>query len=71
MTDQIARLEALGCSGLVISICYGATPTGLGYSVDCLHDVTKQAFDRPFAAKDFGHCLEIVETEARKRGWLR
>ena len=66
----LAKLEAFGRAGLVVSICYGKTPKGLGYTVDCLHDRTKATFDLPFAARDFSHCLEIVELEALSRGWL-
>ena len=66
----IDRLEQLGRAGLVISICYGPTPKGLGYSVDCLHDASKGTFSRAFAARSFEHCLEIVAIEAKARGWL-
>lgn len=69
--DCIAKLESLGRAGLVVSICYGPTLTGLGYTVDCLHDKSKQMFQRPYAGRDFAHCLDIVEAEAFARGWLR
>jgi hypothetical protein len=69
-TSYVDKLESLGRAGLVISICYGMTPKGLRYSVDCLHDETKESFAAPFAANDLGHCLQIVEIEARQHGWL-
>lgn len=67
---MIDQLEALGRAGLVVSICYGPTPRGLMYSVDCLHDASGASFESPFAANSALHCLEIVEKEAKSRGWL-
>jgi hypothetical protein len=69
--DLIARLEALGRAGLLVSVCFGFTPVGvLRWSVDVMRAESGEGFDQAFAARDFGHCLEIAEAQARSRGWL-
>jgi len=85
MVRRIARLlriaqlvndfEGLGRRGLVVSVCCGPMHGGraggaFSWSVDCLCDSSRESFDHAYAARDFGHCLEIVQTEAATRGWL-
>jgi hypothetical protein len=76
---RIAQLvndfEGLGRRGLVVSVCCGPMHSGraggaFGWSVDCLCDSSRESFDYSYAARDFGHCLEIVQTEAATRGWI-
>lgn len=72
MIEFIRRLEDLGKKGLTISICYG--PSGeskeLLYSVDVL-TLEYKSFDKPLTADSLKQCLNIAETECKKRGWIK
>lgn len=70
LRGQLGRFEALGRAGLVVSVCFGFTPTGVRWSVDVLDYKTGDGLPRALAARDFAHCLELAETEAQARGWL-
>jgi hypothetical protein len=69
--NSIARMEALGKSGIVVSVCFGPAAGAPCWSVTCMHGVSGAEFDRPFGARDFAHCVEIAEIEAKRRGWIR
>ncbi len=69
VADAVARMEALGRSGLVVSVCYGPSAGVLRWSVQCMFEATGAEFTRSFAARDFQQCVEIAELEAAKRGW--
>jgi len=63
------RLESIGRSGLVVSICVGPSKTGVFcWSVDVLSR-DGQSFEQPFQAQDFAHAVDIAELEIAKRGW--
>ena len=65
------ELERLGEYGIVTSICYGPMRVrGLQWSVTCLHDGTREEFDKPFVASSMAHAVGIAYTEAEKRGWI-
>jgi hypothetical protein len=75
LAQLVNDFEQLGRRGLVLSICCGPMHSGraggaFGWSVDCLCDSSRESFDHAYAARDFGHCLEIVQTEAVARGWI-
>jgi hypothetical protein len=68
--DAVVRLEALGRAGLTVSVCCGPCGSApLRWTVLAMSR-SGQEFDRPFAAADFPHAVEIAELEAVKRGWL-
>ena len=63
------RMTALGRAGFTVSICCG--PSGadpLRWSVQVLAPNGAE-FDRPFAAQNFAHAVEIAEREIQRRGW--
>jgi hypothetical protein len=69
--DSIAEMEALGRSGLTISVCCG--PSGVEsfrWSVNVLSR-DGQEFDQPFAALSFEHAIAIAKREIRLRSWGR
>lgn len=72
MIEFVRRLESLAEKGLTVSICYGpcGESEGLLYSVDVLTK-EKESFDKPFAANSLKQCLDIAETECKKKGWIR
>jgi hypothetical protein len=69
--DAAARMEAIGRSGLTISVCCG--PSGrepFRWSVTVLAPDGRE-FEQPFAAHDFDHAVAIAEKEIAARGWGR
>jgi len=66
----LERWERLGRAGITVSICCG--PSGahpFRWTVQAMSRIGDE-FDRPFAANDFAHAVEIAEIECAKRGWL-
>jgi hypothetical protein len=70
MSDHMRRLETLGRAGIIVSICYGMMGSSgePAFSVTAM-SATGEQFSNPFAANSFEHAIEIVETEALRRGW--
>ena len=69
MNEAIERLESLGNAGFTVSIVYGPCGnTGPAYSVNVLTPDFR-SFEKPYAARNFAHCVEIAEKEIAERGW--
>lgn len=65
------RLERLARAGIYVSIVCGLVggERFLWTVTACCPD--RQAeFDRPYGALDFAQCVDIVEIETRRRGWI-
>lgn len=70
VTQPMAQMEALGRAGFTVSVCCG--PCGRApfrWTVQVLAP-NGEEFDRPFAANDFAHAIEIAVIEIQKRGWI-
>ena len=65
----LERMEAIGRSGITISVCCGPCGTEpFRWTVQCLAWIGEE-FEQPFAAHSFEHAIAIAETEIAKRGW--
>ncbi len=62
----------LATHGIVTSVCVGPTKGGdvPRWSVLCYVPDDGLEFDKPFAAKDFPHAMQIAFLECKQRGWL-
>lgn len=70
-TDPVERMEQLGRAGVTVSVCCG--PCGdapFEWTVQAM-SITGREFNRPFAANDFAHAVEIAWVESVKRGWVK
>jgi hypothetical protein len=71
LPQLLDRWRALATCGIIVSICYGPLGGGVpAWTVQAMYALRGEAFDRPFHARNFAHCVEIAEVEARKRGWI-
>jgi hypothetical protein len=71
LLDRLTQWTALGEAGLTVSIVCG--PSGdhaFRWSVDVLAPDRRSAFERPYAAHNLQHAIEIAVIEVKRRGWL-
>lgn len=68
--DQI--IESLYTHGIMTSVCVGPVQgeRGAKWSVTCMDIKNNAEFQKPFAAKDFYHGMQIAYLECKSRGWL-
>lgn len=66
--NSLARMEAIGRSGLAVSVCCGPAEGRFTWTVQVLTEDGDE-FDEPFEARDFDHAIEIAESEIAARGW--
>ena len=69
MTFQ-QTLDYLANHNIITSVCYGPCgDKGIMFSVDVLTE-DAESFNRPFAARSFGHAIDIAYSECVGRGWV-
>ncbi len=58
--------------GIILSISVGPArlQKNIIWSVNCCVVELNKEFEKPFAAKDYYHSLQIAWLECRDRGWL-
>jgi hypothetical protein len=72
LEQALVRMETLGHLGYVVSVCYGPTVTNSSvarWSV-LVSAPDGQEFDRPYAAQNFTHAIEIAVIEITRRQWI-
>jgi len=68
--DPATKMEALGRSGLIVSVCCGSCGAEpFRWTVQVLSPKHMEEFDKPFAANSFDQAIEIAEIECAARGW--